>query len=239
MCDAFESVHVQTEVHTADASVGTTHNKLMPSATQTDIKKEDLQRSFNVQLFDDAQMKSFTGVTRPIFAFLLSKLNEALKNTRYAAEPMLELFLVKCKLNLTYTVVAGMFGVRKETASIWFKKVAHILHNKLSPYIIWFDRPRIQARMPPRFRALYPKTRVIIDGTEIKTERPSKQKLRIHLWSNYKSAYTIKLLVGIAPSGEFTFISKSFGGRATDTEITVRSGIVRLLEKGDQVCIID
>ena len=92
--------------------------------------------------------------------------------------------------------------------------------------------------MPPRFKALYPATRVVIDGTEIKTERPSKQKLRIHLWSNYKHAYTIKFLVGIAPSGEFTFLSKAFGGRATDTEITVRSGIVQLFEKNDE-CMAD
>ena len=89
--------------------------------------------------------------------------------------------------------------------------------------------------MPPRFKALYPRTRVVIDGTEIKTERPSKQKQRIHLWSNYKHAYTLKFLVGIAPSGEFTFLSKAFGGRATDTEITVRSGLVQLLEKNDRV----
>ena len=239
MCAAFSSVkvdvHVQTEVHTRDANIGTTHEAPKHATAQTELKSTEFQRSFNVQLFDDAQMKSFTGVSRQIFAFLLHKLNEALGQTNFATEPMLELFLVKCKLNLTYTVVSGMFGVRKETASRWFKKVTHILHNKLSPYIIWFDKPRIIARMPPRFKALYPKTRVIIDGTEIKTDRPSKQKMRIHLWSNYKHAYTIKLLIGIAPSGEITFISKAFGGRATDTEITVRSGIVQLLEPGDQV----
>lgn len=237
MCAAFNSIHVQTDsLYKADVGVGTFHNELRPANTQTEEKKTDVPRSFNVQMFDDAQMKSLTGVSRPIFAFLLSKLNEALSTTNYATEPMLELFLVKCKLNLTYTVVAGMFGIRKETASIWFKKVTHILHNKLLPYIMWFPRPYIQARMPPRFKTLgYGNTRVIIDGTEIKTERPSKQKMRIHLWSNYKHAYTMKLLVGIAPSGEITFLSKAYGGRATDTEITVRSGVLQLLEKGDRV----
>ena len=89
--------------------------------------------------------------------------------------------------------------------------------------------------MPPAFKALYPETRVIIDASEIECERPPTVKQRVLMYSNYKSRFTAKFLVGIAPSGEITFISKSYGGRTTDTEITVKSGFLNLIEQGDIV----
>lgn len=58
-------------------------------------------------------------------------------------------------------------------------------------------------------------------------------KKRVQTYSNYKGRFTVKFLIGCAPSGEITFISKGFGGRTTDTEITVRSGFLKYIEEGD------
>ena len=55
------------------------------------------------------------------------------------------------------------------------------------------------------------------------------------MYSQYKSRWTHKVLLGCAPSGEITFISKGFGGRVTDSELTVKSGFVRLVEPGDTI----
>ena len=78
--------------------------------------------------------------------------------------------------------------------------------------------------MPAQFQGLYPNTRAIIDASEIECERPNSTKKRVQTYSNYKGRFTVKFLVACAPSGEIMFISKGFGGRTTDTELTIKSG---------------
>lgn len=43
------------------------------------------------------------------------------------------------------------------------------------------------------------------------------------------------MLVGITPSGFVSFLSKSYGGRSSDTYITNNCGILDILEEGDVV----
>ena len=53
--------------------------------------------------------------------------------------------------------------------------------------------------------------------------------------SNYKKHNTLKVLVGIAPNGMITFLSKAWGGRASDNYITKTSGFLDLIEPGDLI----
>lgn len=53
--------------------------------------------------------------------------------------------------------------------------------------------------------------------------------------SQYKHHNTVKFPIGICPQGMITFISKSFGGRASDKMITEDSGVPQLLDRGDVV----
>ena len=54
-------------------------------------------------------------------------------------------------------------------------------------------------------------------------------------WSDYKHHNTIKFLIGIAPNGYITFLSKCYGGRTSDKYVTNDSGFYDLLERDDEV----
>ena len=78
-------------------------------------------------------------------------------------------------------------------------------------------------------------TRVILDATKIRVEKPSLPQLQQVTFSNYKNTNTYKVLVGISPSGVITFVSKLYAGSISDKELTRNSGILDLLEPGDSV----
>ena len=82
---------------------------------------------------------------------------------------------------------------------------------------------------------MYPSTRVILDATEIRVEKPSLPKLQQATFSNYKNTNTYKVLVGISPSGVITFVSKLYAGSLSDKELTRSSGILEMLESSDSV----
>lgn len=89
--------------------------------------------------------------------------------------------------------------------------------------------------MPKAFKELYPSTRVIIDATEIFVEKPSVPELQQVAFSSYKNHDTYKALIGISPGGVVAFVSKLYSGSISDRELTKKSGLLDLLERGDTV----
>ena len=89
--------------------------------------------------------------------------------------------------------------------------------------------------MPQCFKTTYPKTRVILDCTKIKVQRPSSKVLNSEFYSACKLHTTLKCLVGIAPHGAVTFVSSLYQGSISDKEITRHSGILSLIEEGNEV----
>ena len=87
----------------------------------------------------------------------------------------------------------------------------------------------------PKCFSRYVRTHVIIDCTEVKIEKPSAPSSQNVSWSDYKIHNLFKLLVGITPSGEFSFVSYLYSGAISDRAITIRSGLIENLGFMDDV----
>ena len=61
--------------------------------------------------------------------------------------------------------------------------------------------------MPADFKERFPKTRVVLDCTELLAQTPTALSERSMMWSQYKSHMTFKALVGVTPNGVVSFVS--------------------------------
>lgn len=74
---------------------------------------------------------------------------------------------------------------------------------------------------------------VVLDCFEVFVERPSSKLPKAQTWSHSKHRNKVKHLIGIAPQGVITFISKGCGGRTS--VLTKSCGILDNLQTGDSV----
>ena len=95
------------------------------------------------------------------------------------------------------------FKVSKSAVSMIFITWANYLYVLLGIIPIWPSRSKVDKLMPQSFKSLYSKTRVTLDCTELKVQKPiaSSKVLNSQLFSNYKSHTTLKGLIGISPHG--------------------------------------
>ena len=225
------------------SAISTIKPKTTTKSVETQAKQATKEASTNVQFkhltileLRDTQFSGYTGISKQVFKYFLFRIGSNLEDSRpISREYKLTLVLVKLKLDVTFKVLASMFNIGTKNVKIWFDEAFWALHSATMDLVVWLNKSTIQARMPESFRELYPETRCIIDASEVECSRPPTPKARVQMYSSYKSRWTYKFLVSCAPSGELTFISKSFGGRCTDSELCVKSGFVKLVQEGDTV----
>ncbi|XP_063056368.1 uncharacterized protein LOC134450456 [Engraulis encrasicolus] len=146
------------------------------------------------------------------------------------------LVLLRLRLNLPLKDLAFRFNISLSTASrVWYRLI-DILYENLEFQLEWPKRHILHDTMPIVFREAFGcKVSVILDCFEVFIERPSNLLAQAQTWSNYKHHSTVKFLIGVAPQGFVTHISVVWGGRVSDKELTIQSGILKNLLPGDIV----
>lgn len=145
------------------------------------------------------------------------------------------LVLQKLRVGTLNQVLADSFNISQTTVSRVFISWINFLYFMLGSTCIWPSRAKIQKNMPTCFKSMYPDCRGIIDASEIKVQAPSSLVLNSEMYSSYKSHTTYKGNVVISPSGEIIHISSLFEGSISDKELVRQSGLLPLLQPGDQL----
>ena len=136
------------------------------------------------------------------------------------------LVLVRLRLGLLVAHLADIYSLSKGSVSKIFTNWINMLYRAFKDILIaWPTMQQVRRNLPKSF-AKFPRTRVIIDCTEIKIQKPTGPSAQKVTWSNYKSSNTFKLLVEISPTGAFTFFSKLWSGGVSDRHITIKSGLI-------------
>ena len=146
------------------------------------------------------------------------------------------LTLMRLRLNISNTCLSYLFSISNSTVTRILSDVIDVMFVRMKPFIIWLTREALWKTMPMQFRQHFgKKCAVIIDCFEVFIDRPSNLKARAEIWSSYKHHNTIKFLIGITPQGTVSYISNSWGGRASDKYITEHCGILDNILPGDLV----
>lgn len=146
------------------------------------------------------------------------------------------IFFIRLRLNCPEQDLAYRFGISQSTVSRVWTKWLDVFSCRMRPLIRWPSKEEVVKTMPMAFiENFQSKVRVILDCFEVFIDRPTSLVVRAATWSHYKHHNTVKFMIGISPQGSVIFLSKAYGGRASDKSITERSGVLRLLEHGDVV----
>ncbi|XP_070552185.1 uncharacterized protein [Ptychodera flava] len=145
------------------------------------------------------------------------------------------LTLVKLKQGSANEDLAERFGLSDSTVSRIWLTYLKLMRQVLEKLPKWLSSRKHKKYMAESFRTLYSSVVTILDCTEFEVERASDFEVQAAMYSDYKSRCTAKALVGLSPSGIPNFISDLMEGSISDNSITMKSGLLQKLKKGDAI----
>jgi hypothetical protein len=144
--------------------------------------------------------------------------------------------LMRMRLAVPLQLLGYIFGIHVSRVSRIFQDVINVMNIRLvDHFVFWPEREVLRMTLPLSFREKFKKCACIIDCFEIFIQKPSDLQARADTYSQYKSHNTVKYLIGIAPQGVITFISRGWSGRTSDVYLTEHCGFLDKILPGDVV----
>lgn len=144
--------------------------------------------------------------------------------------------LVRLRTSMATREVARNFSISMASVSRIFSKWVLKLQEVLTELTSFPTLAEVQQQTPPHFRR-YPNTRILLDTTEIRIQKPSSLTAQRRTFSHYKLANTIKCLMGATLDCYVSFVSPLYGGGTSDKAIIQQSAVLDLFECGDGIMV--
>ncbi len=218
---------------------------MSPQCIETGIQVTmDRRMSARHFVADQVGMHFYTGLeSYEKFRFVLSTLGPAAHSLTYynGATPDLDvedqffLTLIKMRRAKPHFELSRDFGVSEACVSSIFITWVNFMALEWGEVDWWPSQDLVRFYSPSDFRAKFPTTRVIVDGTEIPMNKPKQPVAQQATYSTYKNRNTAKVLVGMTPAGLVSYVSPAYGGSASDRQICERSNLADVCTPGDSI----
>lgn len=146
------------------------------------------------------------------------------------------LTLVYLREGLSMNILGSWFAVSLSNVSSIISTWVNLMFQILKKYLVWPSTEQVKSSLPSSYPAEYADTRVILDCAEFFLRKPKNCSSQAATYSQYKHHNTVKVLIGITPRGLITFVSKPYGGNASDRYI-MENEFLDKIEPGNAVMV--
>ncbi|GAA6219099.1 uncharacterized protein LOC111652098 [Lates japonicus] len=210
---------------------------------------EKMSLSENSLRNDAEKVKFYTGLPNyfvlETVMWLLAPHMDGMKNVKLSKFQQLLLTLMRLRLDLRNQDLAYRFGVKVGTVTRTVHRMVNIMSSTLVPTaVFWPSRAELRKNLPAALRTSHPDCAVIIDCFTVPFEEPvsrgnqqQQQQQRVVPTSQGvgTSHNVLKYLIGVAPQGVVTFVSRGVLGNVSDKSLAEGCGFLCKLLPGDVI----
>ncbi|XP_040004795.1 uncharacterized protein LOC120801683 [Xiphias gladius] len=214
---------------------------------------EKMSLSENSLRNDAEKVKFYTGLPNyfvlETVMWLLAPHMDGIKNVKLSKFQQLLLTLMRLRLDLRNQDLAYRFGVKVGTVTRTVHRMVNIMSSTLVPTaVFWPSRAELRKNLPAALRTSHPDCAVIIDcftvpfeepvsrGNQQQQQQQQQQQRVVPTFQGVGTSYNVlKYLIGVAPQGVVTFVSRGVLGNVSDKSLAEGCGFLCKLLPGDIV----
>lgn len=241
------NINLDNETARPDSVINNVNESIkVDQSVQVDVNYQPLKKTVSIlEMFrTNEQLFTWTGIKCfQILDCLVDCVQELRKGNnkrriKLSIKDSILLTFIKLKLNLSYIAIGVLFNVSSKVTKKYFICTLKEIAQVLNVLIRWPSKEEILNNIPYCFEN-FKSTRIVLDCLEISTRQSKCLKCRIPTYSSYKSCYTVKIMLGVTPSGMISYVSKAYGGRVSDKKIFVRSNILNRMKRSVDSIMVD